>query len=524
MSVGCRRWAECADRRAEDGTLSPAEATAVGSHETACPACAAEAALWRTLPAVEAPTGLSHDRRRALVEAALARCQREDPDSDASVVRYRPRWLPRKSIWAVAAGTLAAAVAIGVVSLRHAHRQPAATVAAVPAVRLVLAAGVVAVDERTAAIGDPLAEAAVLRVEEGALAGLAIDGGIGVVLTAGTELRIAELSPTERRLELRRGKLVASLSAQREGTAFSVETATARLTAVGTAFAVTAPAGSDRGEAGVLEGSVLLRLDEREQPIVAHQAAALFPPLSLRWRAPAEEAEDARLAGLAARWRTDRVAVLEITSDPPGAAVAIDGQAYAATPLSVAATPGLHAIEILGEGGEPVRDRLALVPGQILRRAYRLGPAPVAAVAALEPAADGSVRRAHASPAALLLRARHSRQSGDALGAAAAYRSLIARYPRTAEARAARVSLGLLELDRLGDPFAALRSLDAYLATGDRTLEPGARYGRVRALRALGDREAEARAADELLRLHPDSVEAAVLRQRRRPVEGPAGP
>ena len=49
--------------------------------------------------------------------------------------------------------------------------------------------------------------------------------------------------------------------------------------------------------------------------------------------------------------------------------------------------------------------------------------------------------------------------------------------------------------------------------------EPGplsaeARHGKIRALRALGRREAEAQALEDFLRAHPDNIDAAQLRRR----------
>jgi hypothetical protein len=75
----------------------------------------------------------------------------------------------------------------------------------------------------------------------------------------------------------------------------------------------------------------------------------------------------------------------------------------------------------------------------------------------------------------------------------------------------ARVSLGTLELDRLGQPAAALRSFEAYLAARPRgPLAEEAAHGRAQALRALGRTCDEIRALRAFLRDHP-----AALHHRR---------
>jgi TolA-binding protein len=114
------------------------------------------------------------------------------------------------------------------------------------------------------------------------------------------------------------------------------------------------------------------------------------------------------------------------------------------------------------------------------------------------------------SAAELLRRAQELRQNARWSDAAAAYRRLQAAHPRSAEARAVHVSLGELLLTRLGDPSGALRAFEAY---GGGPLAQEARWGRIRALRALG-RAAEAeRAAEDFVRAYPDSPAAKTLKK-----------
>src|SRR5690606_10099001 len=105
------------------------------------------------------------------------------------------------------------------------------------------------------------------------------------------------------------------------------------------------------------------------------------------------------------------------------------------------------------------------------------------------------------------------RVSGRAAEAAGAYRELLAQHPRSAEARAALVSLGEIELSQLGDPKAALASFEAYLRKGG-PLAQEASHGKIRALRELGQRGEERAAIERFLASYPESPQAERLRQR----------
>jgi hypothetical protein len=76
------------------------------------------------------------------------------------------------------------------------------------------------------------------------------------------------------------------------------------------------------------------------------------------------------------------------------------------------------------------------------------------------------------------------------------------------------VSLAEVQLDRLGQPRQALDNLERYLGGGSGALVEEARRVRIRALRALGDREREKSAIDEFLHAHPRSFQAAALQRR----------
>lgn len=119
------------------------------------------------------------------------------------------------------------------------------------------------------------------------------------------------------------------------------------------------------------------------------------------------------------------------------------------------------------------------------------------------------------SPAALLASARRARTERDWARTVALYEELLARYPSSPQARSALVPLGQVRLERQGNPAAALRAFDAYLALGaSGALGEEALWGRTRALRRLGRTSEEARALQAFVAAHPSSLRVSQARQR----------
>ena len=80
----------------------------------------------------------------------------------------------------------------------------------------------------------------------------------------------------------------------------------------------------------------------------------------------------------------------------------------------------------------------------------------------------------------------------------------------------------MIQLDRLGQPGRALGLFDRYLARSKRgTLAQEAAYGRARALRKLGRRQAEIESLERFLRTYPGAVQAGLARQRLAELDGP---
>jgi tetratricopeptide (TPR) repeat protein len=195
--------------------------------------------------------------------------------------------------------------------------------------------------------------------------------------------------------------------------------------------------------------------------------------------------------------------------------IALDGVALGESPVSTLVGRGDHELVVSGSGFAPHRERFVVQGAERVRRSPTLVPLPAPSGTVAGGPTRASEPGAVPSAAELLSRARSLRSSGRYSEAAGAYQRLLGSYPKSAEARAALVSLGELQLSQLGNPAAALRSFDAYLAGGG-SLKQEARYGRIRALRQLGRRTEARQASDDFVRDYPGSAQAKSLRDQQR--------
>ncbi len=109
--------------------------------------------------------------------------------------------------------------------------------------------------------------------------------------------------------------------------------------------------------------------------------------------------------------------------------------------------------------------------------------------------------------------ANKARSRGDATSALALYARLQSEYPSAPEALAARISIGMLELQR-GRASAALTQFRAYRDAQARSLRAEALWGEAEALRALGRSGEERAVLERLLLDHPASAYAPAARKR----------
>lgn len=202
-------------------------------------------------------------------------------------------------------------------------------------------------------------------------------------------------------------------------------------------------------------------------------------------------------------------AMVEPLLPEPG--VAPGGSAHGAR-----AEPGLGGV--VPEGARVEGSRAG--PGDEDSDTARTGPevaaAPLPAKPRVEPRLPGAP-----APEDLLRRANEHRATGQWKAAEALYLRVIRTDPKGMSAYVARVASGSLRLEHLGDARGALRQYqEAQRGWPGGVLEEEASHGVAEALRALGDRDGEARALESFLARHPDSPHGVAARTRLREISG----
>jgi ferric-dicitrate binding protein FerR (iron transport regulator) len=342
------------------------------------------------------------------------------------------------------------------------------------------------------------------------LACIAIAGSITVCLDATSVATVSLANPKQTIVYLEKGRLLARLDRQPAGRTFLVRTAQAEVQAVGTRFSVS-----------ISEGQTQVRLHEGKLAVRAanHVASDMAAPVE------AQVGDDIRLAPMPATashddevlsdlstWpRADTRAIVRLASIPAGADVSFDNVAMGKTPVSTVLTADAH-VRLSMAGYLPVNAWIAPAAGATVERTFTL-----TALAAPAESPDRPARAhrgaAARTPSQLLAMAQALRARGAYDECARVYRRLWSEFPGSEESQVSMISLGELELGKRNRPEAALEAFSAYLRVGG-TLEREARYGRIRALRAVGrDGEADAESAT-FLRDYPASTQSATLRRR----------
>lgn len=490
MSDACEKWMALSDRDALGDALMDDERTFLAHHGARCAVCAREQAVWEGL--------------QALMPAP---CATSESSATAAVPRAGQSLSARAGRGAVAAGALIACAAAVLLLVLGAKLVPGTSAAPKPApqaaseapgaapqpvayARLSEArAGVAEVDGQSASPGSALAEGALVFSRGGAVC-LTVEPGVRACLSPGSLMRVAELSAARRRLELLHGKLVAALAPQPPGTSFGVVTRDGSAIAVGTAFSVEVPAAGGPVVTRVLHGTVLVQGSAgRERQLTAHRMTSM-------------DGEPRALpAGEEARER----ALIEQPS-PPALPLQQPATDDATALVESARASGLsaHAYERHEPTGWPSRR------GSAAERASAARPSE------LDPQDHAPPPR---SASELLSSARQARARSDMPAARAAYRALFAHHVASAEAHAARVPYGELLLADAA-PKAALREFERYLEQSG-PLSEEASFGRIRALRAIGDPRAERAALQSFLDTYPESPLHESLAARARALGDP---
>ncbi len=552
----CRHYERLELELAAGGVPGASERRFMAEHRATCEQCRAEAAvseLMRHTDDAGPAQPLDELSGRRFVNYVVNRAAADGPlEEEAATTRRGGR---RPWQWASAAAVLLALGVGLVLILRWSGGDEKRTVRRDSA-QLVMRSGEVVVEGAPAR--RELAVGKTLSVRQGQAA-IALPDDAYVLLGARTAARVVRLSATETTLHLEQGWLLAVVKPKRHRRRFIVTTRAGRVEVKGTIFTVRVTPQHVTVE--VLRGQVkLVEPSHPQRLLVRGNTARLggpdrgMRPLSVASR----RVTLARMASLALVGGAE-VAQLQVRSQPAGAQVSLDGVVLGRTPLSARIRAGHRRLQIQLAGRTPVAEQLTLRAGDRIHRDYELIAGKVAVrslkptvrsttpggavTAAPSPGAESTMevfppviiprsvaRRPRTSgvskgrsaqgvssvtAGALLKRAQKRRAARDWRGAAASYRLLLSKFPRSSASRAARVALGLLLLDHLGSPAGALRLFNTYLLSTRRgVLAQEAAYGRIRALRRLGRRAGEIGALRRFLKEYPGALQTSLVKRR----------
>lgn len=398
--------------------------------------------------------------RRRDINAAIAQADRLRAEAERRRSRRGP---PRAAIWGLAGAAAAAAVWGALSILGSLGERPAPEGKRVAATARVTPPGLpgrapAPQGAARAPAPPPVAAGTAIVADDGPLV-LSARGGIGVRLESLSKAVIARADAEQLELILLSGELLASVDPEVEGPAFAIRTNRGRVAVTGTVFSVSASDEDVRVE--VYRGSVRIEPPLREATSVP-AGRGLGLSSGRGWKVP--------------KGRQRESLELAVGLEPLGA-------------------EQTDALEIRS-AGDRWGPEGAAGPGISGRRpAKATGEAPTAA--------------------ALLERAQSARRSQDWNGAAEAYRFLLDSFPGSAEAPSAAVSLGIIQLERLGRPGEALGSFDLYLRRWrGGALAQEALWNKGRALRALGRSAQEASVLEEFAASYPGSIRAQEVEAR----------
>jgi len=354
--------------------------------------------------------------------------------------------------------------------------------------------------------GQELKEGDVVRVESGRVA-LGLPSNISLLLEKGSEIKLEKLNEENFEVALLNGTVLASVDPKAPRPGFAVSTEAGLVTVTGTVFSVRKT--STETDVRVLRGSVRLKEPGRSTRSVKTSQGSILGGKEI-FEIDPKEAELLREQKMALEMlnESDDSSALVLKSDPSGATVYIDGATIGSTPLIANVKPGPKRVEIAMAGYRSARQVLDIEPRDTISRTFDLEVVPHKRVR--RPA-----RAKKLSAAKLLESASAKRTSRKWKAAAGAYQELLRAHPSSPQAKTARISLADIELDHLRRPEAAIKHYDAYLSGGSKgVVAQEAKYGRIRALRALGRTDRERIEIEKFLAQHPKSMQARILRTR----------
>lgn len=279
---------------------------------------------------------------------------------------------------------------------------------------------------------------------------IALPYDIRLLVSAGGQVAVETHTDDLLAVRLSKGAVLASVNPHVDGPDFRVVTKTGSVTVTGTIFSVDAT--DDALETEVLRGSVEVATGEETVAVTKGHAYRLGDEAQRTIDAKATERLGARLA---------RLETCEAT-----ACVMVDLTQIEAEKSNAAAT------------------------------------------------SSPDVAKRRPTAAALLDEAEALQDARQWPEAAEALERLMKTYPKARAALISRITLGNLQLDRLGNPAAALKSFDKYLASKDPMLRKEALLGKASALEKLGRREEEIETLEHLVAEYPTGMQTRRAEQR----------
>lgn len=346
--------------------------------------------------------------------------------------------------------------------------------------------------------GASLREADVVSAQAGAGC-FALSPRADVCLAKGSEARIAQLGLHARRVELIRGRAVASVERVEPSVPFALSVGELRVETIDAVLGFERDA--DQIVVRVLRGSALVANAAGTHALGSAQSAVQRTG-ALQLEVVPQPLEKAR---------RDWELLATRASSPASAPRAPSPRTPAPTDDQPADLPA-PATETVLVDAKPQAAASEAVPT----------PEPAAAPAAEQPshvergqAEESDVELAPSgTPEELLTQAKELARARRFAEASALYANLIRNAPLSRSAREALVLRGELLSERLREPAEGLSLFDRYLGSGGGLLEVRARYGRILALRHLGRTAEERAASQEFLFSHRDTPQARLLKTR----------
>jgi hypothetical protein len=326
------------------------------------------------------------------------------------------------------------------------------------------------------------------------------------------------------------GKLLISVNSSRAGPMVSVVTPHGRATVTGTIFSVE-----------VANEDTIVNVARGKVEVDSMDAVAVVLPAGLSRtmvsgsgkKLPAEELQAmSRRDELFELLDTQGQGVVDISSVPLGAKVTVDGSPVGSTPVVVALRPGNRDVSLRVEGEPVVRELMDIEAGTRLERVFDLSYGDTATNAKsgnplpspaerLVPSSRRKSQIPRPTAEQLLFEAQSLRGAQQFQSAARVYQRILEEYPSNEITTSALVSLGTIELEKLGRPTSALGRFNLYLNRTDRSgaLTPEALHGKARALRNLNRTEEEREVLETLVSSFGRSLYSQAAKARLKQLE-----